>query len=282
MSIYMLVVKLLIAFMILLTGAAILLIPELFKSINLDYEFNDFCQTYQNLSVNNLDHLVCDNKFKKQKIILLLIDSLPFDSLNNFHNLKESKMTNFFRGKGLEYKQSGALFETILTGKFSRNYLASIPMKMDNIQKQLYNANLSIFYRIRDFPLYTLFNKSYIKKIEKHSGESLPLSTLCKMDLEPFESYKAELLKNDFDESGLYFKEGITKEIFYEKANKKLKNEFEKLKHNFDVCFAERDFDSIIFYTDSLDHIIHTSHRNEPLAIFSIYFLEKFIKELIF
>jgi len=281
MSIYMVIVKLLISFVILLTGAAILLIPELFKSINLDYEFNDFCQTNQNISENNLDYLVCDNKFKKQKIILLLIDSLPFDSLNSFHNLKESKMTNFFRGKGLEYKQSGALFETILTGKFSRNYLASIPMKMDNIQKQLYNANLSIFYRIRDFPLYTLFNKSYIKKIEKHSGESLPLSTLCKMDLEPFESYKAEVLKNDFDESGLYFKEGMTKEIFYEKANKKLKNEFEKLRHNFDVCFAERDFDSVIFYTDTLDHIIHTSHRNEPLAIFSIYFLEKFIKELI-
>jgi hypothetical protein len=277
----MVVVKLLISFVILLTGAAILLIPELFKSVNLDYEYNDFCQTNQNISENNLDYLVCDNKFKKKKIILLLIDSLPFDSLNYFHNLKESKMTNFFRGKGLEYKQSGALFETILTGKFSRNYLASIPMKMDNIQKQLYNANLSIFYRIRDFPLYTLFNKTYFKKVEKHFGEGIPLSTLCKMDLKPFESFKEEILKNYFDESGLYFKEGITKEIFYEKANKKLKKEFEKLGHIFDVCFAERDFDSIIFYTDTLDHIIHTSHRNEPFAIFSIYFLEQYINELI-
>ena len=281
MSIYLVVVKIIISFVILLTGAGILLIPELFKSINLDYEINDFCQTNTNMSESNLDYLVCDNKFKKQKVILLLIDSLPFDSLKNFHNLKESKMTNFYRGEGLEYKQSGALFETILTGKFSRNYLASIPMKMDNIQKQLYNANLSIFYRVRDFPLYTLFNKSYIKKLEKHFGESLPLSTLCDIDLKPFESYKSEIINNYFDESGLYFREGKTKEILYENANKKLKNEFAKLKHNFDVCFEKRNFDSVIFYTDHLDHLIHTSHRNEPLTIYSIYFLENFIKELI-
>ena len=277
----MVVIKLFIIIVILLTAVGILLIPELFKSINLDYEINDFCQTNQNISENNLDYLVCDNKFKKKKAILLLIDSLPFDSLSNFHNLKESKMTNFYRGKGLEYKQSGALFETILTGKFSRNYLASISMKMDNIQKQLYNANLSIFYRIRDFPLYTLFNKSYIKKIEKHYGESLPLSTLCKIDITPFESYKKVILDNYFDESGLYFKEGITKEILYEKANEKLKSEFAKLKHNFDVCFSQRNFDSVIFYTDNLDHVIHTTHRNEPLAIYAIYFLEQYIKQLI-
>lgn len=281
MSIYMVFIKLLIIFVILLAGVSILLIPELFNSVNLDYENNDFCQANLNISENNLDYLVCDNKFKKEKIILLLIDSFPFDSLNYFHNLKESKMTNFFRGKGLEYKQSGALFETILTGKFSRNYLASISMKMDNIQKQLYNANLSIFYRIRDFPLYTLFNKSYIENIEKHSGESLPLSTLCKMDLEPFESFKQEITDNYFDESGIYFKEGITKEIFYEKANQKLKNEFEKLNHTFDECFSERNNDSVIFYTDTLDHIIHTTHRNEPFAIFAIYFLEQYIKQLI-
>ena len=42
-------------------------------------------------------------------------------------------MTNLFRGEGIEYKQSGALFETILKGKFSRNYLASNEMKMDNL-----------------------------------------------------------------------------------------------------------------------------------------------------
>jgi hypothetical protein len=111
-----------------------LLNENIFKSINLDFESNDFCQNIKNISNNNnLDHFICDNKFKKEKIIFLLIDSLPYDQLHDFHNLKKYNMTNFFRVKGLEYKQSGALFETILTGKFSRNYLASKEMKMDNL-----------------------------------------------------------------------------------------------------------------------------------------------------
>ena len=116
----------------------------------------------ENNPENNLDYWVCDNKFKKKKIIVLLIDNLPFDVLYDFQKSKETKMTNLFRGEGLEYKQTGALFETILTGKFSRNYLAIIPMKMDNIQKHLYYANLTIFSLIRHFPFYTLFNRSYI------------------------------------------------------------------------------------------------------------------------
>ena len=165
MYLLMIVLRLIIVIIILLTGISIFLKPELLKSINLDYEFNDFCQTNRNISENNLDYLVCDNKFKKSKFIFLLVDSLPFDSLKDLHNLTKYKMTNLFREEGIEYKQSGALFETLLTGKYSRNYLATIPMKSDNIQKQFYNANFSIFYRIRDFPLYNLFNKSYIKKI---------------------------------------------------------------------------------------------------------------------
>ena len=281
MSLLMIVLKLVIVIAILLTGINFFLKPEFFKSINLDYEHNDFCQTKSNISENNLDYLVCDNKFKKSKFIFLLIDSLPFDSLNYFHNLKKYKMTNLFREQGIEYKQSGALFESILTGKFSRNYLATIPMKSDNIQKQLYYANSSIFYRIRDFPLYNLFNKSYIKKIERYSGENTPLSEFCKIDSGPFEEFKTQILKTDIDESGMYFKEGITKETFYEKANNRLKNEFEKLKDNFDKCFSERNFDSIIFFTDTLDHLIHISHRSDPLVIISIYFIERFIKELI-
>ena len=281
MYLLMIVLRLIIVIIILLTGISIFLKPELLKSINLDYEFNDFCQTNRNISENNLDYLVCDNKFKKSKFIFLLVDSLPFDSLKDLHNLKKYKMTNFFREEGIEYKQSGALFETLLTGKYSRNYLATIPMKSDNIQKQFYNANFSIFYRIRDFPLYNLFNKSYIKKIERYGGENTPLSAFCNIDFGSFEEFKAKILMNDIDESGMYFKEGITKETFYEKANKRFKNEFEKLRDNFDKCFSERNFDSIIFFTDTLDHLIHISHRSDPLAIISIYFIERFIKELI-
>ena len=282
-SICMILIKLIFVIFILLLGVNILLKPDLFKSITLDYEFNDFCESKTNInsSKNNLDYLVCDNKFKKDKFIFLLIDSLPFDSLYYFHKLNETKMTNFFRGKGIEYKQTGALFETILTGKFSRNYLASIPMKMDNIQKQFYKANYDIFYKIRDFPLYNLFNKSYIHKIVKNKGEKILLTQFCDINLKPFQSFKEKMIKDYTQESGMFFKEEITKEIFYQKANEKLGNEFKKLDEQFDICFTKREFISTIFYTDILDHIIHESHRSSPIAIFSIYFLENFIIELI-
>ena len=85
------------AIIILLIGISILLQEDLFKTINLNYETNDFCQTKANESKKGLEDLICDNEFKKEKIILLLIDSLPYDSLHDFHNLKNAKLTNFYK-----------------------------------------------------------------------------------------------------------------------------------------------------------------------------------------
>ena len=91
------------------TGINLLLNVNLTKSINLKGETNDFCQ-HLNITEqkNSLDYLACDNKFKKKKIILLLLDSLPFDKLYELTNRDISRIPNFFRGKGLDYKQSGA------------------------------------------------------------------------------------------------------------------------------------------------------------------------------
>ena len=68
---------------IIILGVNLLLNVDLTKSINLKGETNDFCQSLNNSEdPNSLDHLACDNKFKKNKIILFLIDSLPFDNLH--------------------------------------------------------------------------------------------------------------------------------------------------------------------------------------------------------
>ena len=154
------------AIIIQIIGIKILLQEDLFKTKNLYYETNDFCQTKSNKSKNDLEDLICNNKFKKEKIILLLVDSLPYDSLHYFHNLKKYKLTNFFRGEGIEYKQSGALFETILTGKFNRNYLASNKMKSDSLVQQFKNANMSVLYHIRNFPLGGLIDKNLSSKFK--------------------------------------------------------------------------------------------------------------------
>ena len=269
---------------IMLAGVQLLLKEDLLKSVNLDYETNDFCQTMKNDSNstnNNLDYLVCDNKFKKSKLILLLIDSLPYDVLHDFNNYRETKLTNLFRSKGIEYKQSGALFETVLTGKFSRNYMTSTIMKMDNLPRQLKNANMSVYYKIRDFPIYSLVDKKYGTKFETHSGEGIPLLNFCKISIKPFMDFREEVQQNYIDESNIFFKKGITQNYLYEKANEKLMPEFEKIRKQFNNCFAERDFNSVVYYTDCLDHLIHISHRNHPLPIYGIYFLEQYVKQLI-
>ena len=140
--------------LIIFIGVNLALNVDLTKSINLKGETNDFCQTLNKSETKGpLDYLACDNKFKKDKIILLLIDSLPFDELRILTDGEKSRITNFFRGKGVDYKQSGALFETILIGKFSRNYAAT-NMGYDSIARQFKNANMNVFYKLRTFPMY--------------------------------------------------------------------------------------------------------------------------------
>ena len=282
-KVFLIIFKLIGIIIIQLIAVLILLKEDLLKTINLDYETNDFCQTITNNSDNNLDYYACDNKFKKEKIILLLVDSLPFDILHDLHNLKEYRLTNFFKGEGIEYKQSGALFETIFTGKFSRNYLASNEMKMDNLQQQFYNSKMDVFYKVKDFPLYGLFNKKIIKKnrIELYEGEDLPLIFFCDIDINPFLSFEDNLFKNYYDDSELNFKEGLDQNYLYEKADEKLEKEFKKLRKQFNSCLLSKGFNSYVFFTDSLDHINHVSHRNSPITIFSVYFVEKLVKELI-
>ena len=165
---------------IIIIGINLLLNVDLTKPINLKGETNDFCQKLNESRITNdsIEYLVCSNKFKKNKIILLFIDSLPFDNLHELIDFNKTNITSFFRGKGLEYKQSGALFETILTGKFSRNYLANTT-EFDSLPKQFKNADMNVFYKVRKFPLGTLINQDFSHKFEIHTGEKIPLYKFC-------------------------------------------------------------------------------------------------------
>ena len=275
--------KLIFFLLTLLLGIGILLKEDLLKTINLDFETNDYCQRIDLLSDNKLDKYACDNKFKKEKAIILLIDSLPYDVLLKLHDFKKSKLSNFFRGEGIEYKQSGALFETILTGKFSRNYLATNEMKMDNMQKQLINAKIDTYYNVRSFPIYGLINKTLIdpKSFKLYAGEPSPLYSFCDIDIGPINEF-GQIVYNDYnDETGYYFKEGLNQEILYSKADEKLDKHFKKIRNQIDKCLKTVDLKSYFFFTDALDGINHCSHRKSPRALYAVYVVEKIILELI-
>ena len=91
---------------IILVLALIILIYDLPKKINLDNLTNDYCQTMIN-SKNSLNNLICDNKYKKEKIIILFVDGLAFDQLHFLKNISNYNLTNFYKIKGAEYKQTG-------------------------------------------------------------------------------------------------------------------------------------------------------------------------------
>ena len=269
--------------LIIIVGINLLLNVDLTKSINLNGETNDFCQKLNKSTItdNSLEYLVCNNKFKKNKIILLFIDSLPFDNLHELIDFNKTNITNFFRGKGLEYKQSGALFETILTGKFSRNYLANTT-EFDSLPKQFKNANMNVFYKIRNFPLGTLIKKDLMNKIEMHSGESIPLFKFCENNnLSFYQSYSDTLFEEFLDKISLNYKKGLNKDMLYKKVHKELDNKIKYMHDNFNGCFMQNNFDSMVFFTDCLDHNIHVLDKYNPVVTFNIFFAEEVIKEII-
>ena len=275
------ILEILFILLIIILGTELLLNVDLTKSIDLKGETNDFCQSLNNSEINaSSDYLACDNKFKKNKIILLLIDSLPFDNLHILTDVNNTRITNFFRGKGIEYKQSGALFETILTGKFSRNYGAS-QMEFDSLAQQFKNANMSVFYKIRKFPLKQLINENLLTKFELHQGEANPLSKLCERDIYFFQDYTKKISDKFVEKSTSSFKKGFDERILYNITYEELKYEFDKMHRYYTQCFSDFNFNSVVYYTECLDHFIHTSYKKYPTIIYKIFYAEHVIKQII-
>ena len=266
--------------LILMIGIALLLKADLLQSFNLEGYSNDYCQTIKNKEKNNLDYLICDNKYKKSKIILLLIDALAYDQLLDLNNLSNYKITNFFKAEGLDYKQSGSLFESIFTGKFSRNYLAS-QIKIDNMAQQFKKANMKIYYKARNFPLDTLIDKKFADIFELYKGENYLLKNLCNNGTDNIEILSSEIKEKYIDNTHFCFKKGLTVEDLYNYSNEKLKNSFNNSKNDINKCFKQYKFYSFIYFTEIMDHFNHVFYKYHPINRFNVYYLEKIIKQLI-
>ena len=265
---------------IIIIGIVFLLKADILKSFNLEGYSNDFCQTLKKIK-NNLDYLVCDNKYKKSKIILLLVDALAYDQLYSLNNLSYYRIPNFFKAEGLDYKQSGSLFESIFTGKFSRNYMAE-KITIDNLAQQFKMANMTVFYKTRSFPLDTLIDKKFADKFEVYQGEGYPLENVCIIDLNKvyeFSDFTVDSIL--LDNETLSFKEDYNVSHLYKYADIKLDKTFKKLQKRFNICFKQINFNSMVYFTDAMDHLNHAFYKYFPANRFHVYYLEKFIDKLI-
>lgn len=83
-------------------------------------------------------------------------------------------------------------------------------MKMDNLAQQFKNANMSITYYIKPFPLGNLIDKKLGDDFENCRKEYVPLSNFCNTNFNPF----IEFIK-DFEKVIIkYENKKIKKEIF--------------------------------------------------------------------
>ena len=267
--------------LIIATGALILLKVDLLKTINLDGLTNDYCQTQKNLS--SINKLICDNKYKKEKVIIMFVDSLAFDQLLDLHKLEKYNLTNFYKNEAEGHKQSGALFESIFTGKFSRNYL-SAKITIDNLAQQFKNANMKTYYRIKQFPIGGLLDKKKLDEIEiLKKSERIPLTYFCE---EAYDNYSKNYLENELKEEFIddltkSFKNNLTVEDLYKRSDELFKSHYDNLSDKLTTCFTKLNFHSFVYFTKEIDNINHSYDKYYPTARYATYHIEKYFESLI-
>ena len=83
------------------------------------------------------------------------------------------------------------------------------------------------------------------------------------------------------DNTTMKFKKGFNVSHLYEFANQKLIEIFKNMSLNFNQCFEESNFSSIVFFTETMDHLNHVFHKYCPLNRFQVYYIEKMVEQLI-
>lgn len=260
----------------------VVLNPSLMKGISLEDYSNDYCQSKKAVTnPNDPLSLVCNNKYKKDKFIWIFIDGLAHDQLAKIPHRKEFNFTNFFLIESNEYKQSGSLLETIITGKFSRNYPAQ-ETSIDHIFKQANNCDHSMAFVGSKFPLYHLLGQEESKIINDSVirwSESHAIETLCPGAMINIWDGYASSRAPDFTINDRHLKPNISLTDVYEallenygQTQKEIKNKFTYCLHN--DHFKSKPMTSLIFYTSRIDHYNHSFDKRNYKTIINVFSVE--------
>ena len=254
--------------------------PRLFEGDSLSEFSNDYCQQPE-----NNESIICKNKYKTNKFILLLIDGTAYDSLQFLTNPEKYNLTKIYRNYDNELKITGSNFETMFIGKYSRNYQYK-PFNSDNLFKQLHNAGYNLSYLGDTIPVYKFLNNE--KNIELNSciidNEDISLSNLCDDSYNINDEYIMNYLKKNSDKIGNL---KISIEEMYKYLDKYFKNSsFTNL--NMTECL-ERKFDisnggdkiGIIYYTTVLDHYNHMFSKNHYKTKAQAYSIDSYLHKIL-
>ncbi len=253
--------------------------PRLFEGDTLSEYSNNFCQ-----NSSNSNSIICKNKYKKKKFILLLIDGAAFDSLNFISNPEEHNLTKIYRNYDTEYKITGANFESLFTGKGSRNYKYK-PFHSDNLFKQLHNAGYNLSYLGDKIPVFKFLNNE--KNIElnsyKISIEEISFNNLCDDSFNIEDEWVQNYLKKNSNKIGNLI---ISKEEMYKTLNEYFKNSsFTKLnmskclEDKFNILQSGEKF-GIIYYTTVLDHYNHKYSKKHYKTMAQAYSIDSYLHKI--
>lgn len=264
-------------------SASVILVPDIFQSFSFKGYSNKFCQESDMNLVPFIDKQVCKNKYKKSKFLWIFLDGLAVDQLPKLSSREKSHIPNFFKIKTNQYRQSGSLHETYLTGKFSRNFPAA-EIKIDHIFNQARKANFDMFYRGTNFPLYFLLGEDHstiYKEFHLFHTEPFPLKNMCDV-ISPFLSLNISPTDHPslIDEND---KIKVSVEEYYKYLDEKFLPLQEKDFSNLNKCLEQSGMqdpktlklsNSLIFYTMIADHLNHSLNKRSSITLQHTYSIE--------
>ena len=295
----------------------LLIYPRLLNGKNLNEYQNDYCTNI----TNDYYDLLCTNKYfkhnyKKTKFIWILTDGIATDQLVNLKNLEKYNITTSFLNIGNYIKYTNGLHETIISGKYNKNYFGS-KINYDNILQQAKNAGYKINYRGWSTPIpgiigddskdvnnNNFFNKKYI--IDEY--EELAFSSFCnitnpfpflKLDFEKYQESDKEKVNDElkkkiieiidkFRDYDYYLLKNTSKFLLFEELDKLFEeNPIDLFSVNIDECLKKsfgwennNENISILYYTTEVDHSNHLFGKNHIYTMLQVYIVEKMILKL--
>ena len=253
--------------------------PRILQGETLNEFSNSFCQnnTYFQSSI-------CKNEYKKKKFILLLLDGTALDALEFFSKPEKHNLTRIYKNFETRLKITGSNFETMFTGKDSRNYFYK-PFVSDNLFRQLHNAGYNISFIGDKVPIFKFLNME--NNIELNSYkieiENISLSNICDDSYNIEDEYVTNFLKENSNNIGML---QITREEMYKKLNEYFKNSSfaklnisECLERKFQISKAGEKF-GLIYYTTILDHYNHDYSKKHYKTMSQAYSIDSYLNKI--
>ena len=220
----------------------------------------------------------------KKKFIWLLFDGLAFDEISFLYEKKKNSAV-FYKISTNFFKQSGALHEMYITGKFSRNFLAS-KTQVDNLLYQMNKSDYALKYIGEEYPFYylgggKLHNSENYFKNHHLQGDAFPFSVLCYSHSSSIfypitfsYSLPDELNNLDFNKNKLM--EKLDNDYLYHLQTNMINSCF----NSSDLC-CHSNSKNLIYYTKIIDSFNHGYSKEHSKTFAASYAINKGIMKMI-